>query len=99
MKIEITGRGIYNSNGEIEVGTVLDVKEEPTAWAGRYRVVSGGGKGKADKVATTGQAPAFDADKASVEELRAFLIEKKVSFAPTADQDTLVKLAKANGAE
>lgn len=98
MKIEITGRGVYGGNGEIEIGTVLDVKEEPTAWAGRYRVVSGG-KGKADKVATTGQAPAFDADKASVEELRAFLIEKKVSFAPTADQDTLVKLAKANGAE
>lgn len=40
MKIEITARGIYGKDGEVAVGTTLDVKEEPTAWAGRYRVVS-----------------------------------------------------------
>lgn len=47
MKIEIIAPGIYNSNGEeIEVGTELTVKEEPTAWAGRYRIVADA-KGKA----------------------------------------------------
>lgn len=46
MKIEITAGGLYGLNGdEIPVGTVFDVKEEPAAWAGRYRVVSDG-KGK-----------------------------------------------------
>ena len=41
MKIEIIAPGIYNSKGEeIEVGTELTVKEEPTAWAGRYRVIA-----------------------------------------------------------
>jgi len=46
MKIEITAGGIYGANGEIAIGTVMDVKEEPTGWAGRFRVVAGGGKGK-----------------------------------------------------
>lgn len=46
MKIEITAGGIFGKNGEIPVGTVMDVKDEPKRWAGRYRVVSGGGKGK-----------------------------------------------------
>lgn len=47
MKIEITAGGIYGRDGEIPVGTVLDVKEEPKGWAGRYRVISGGDpKGK-----------------------------------------------------
>lgn len=39
MKIEITAGGIYGAKGEIPVGTIIDVKEEPTGWAGRYRVV------------------------------------------------------------
>lgn len=43
MKIEITARGIHGVDGEeLPIGTVLDLKEEPTALAGRYRVVSGG---------------------------------------------------------
>lgn len=47
MKIEITGRGIFGASGEVPVGTTLDVKSEPTGWAGRYRVISGGdAKGK-----------------------------------------------------
>lgn len=46
MKIEITARGIYDSEGaEIPVGTELTLKNEPTDWAGRYRVV-GDAKGK-----------------------------------------------------
>ena len=42
MKIEITGKGIYGADGEVPIGTTLEVKEEPKGWAGRYRVVSGG---------------------------------------------------------
>ena len=52
MKIQVTAPGIYNSKGEeIPVGTELDVKTEPTGWAGRYTVI--GGKGAAEKVAVT----------------------------------------------
>lgn len=40
MKIEITAKGLFGAAGEIPVGTVLDVKEEPKRWAGRYRVVT-----------------------------------------------------------
>lgn len=69
MRVKITKAGIFNSEGrEIEVGTELDVKNEPTGWAGRYEVISGGkaGKtavtnpGKADKPgAETPPAPEF----------------------------------------
>lgn len=46
MRIEITGPGIFNAKGdEIPVGTELTVKDEPTGWAGRYRVL-GSTKGK-----------------------------------------------------
>jgi hypothetical protein len=55
MKIEIVAGGIYGAEGEIPIGTVMDVKSEPQGWAGRYRVVSGGGK---DKVAVTNPAKA-----------------------------------------
>ena len=44
MKIEITGKGIYGADGEVPIGTILTVEAEPTGWAGRYRVVSGGAK-------------------------------------------------------
>ncbi|MDX0610770.1 hypothetical protein GOC90_25440 [Sinorhizobium medicae] len=43
MKIRITRGGIFGKDGEIAVGTELDVKEEPKGWAGRYEVISGGG--------------------------------------------------------
>lgn len=46
MKIRITRGGIFGKDGEIAVGTELDVKEEPKGWGGRYEVISGGGKGK-----------------------------------------------------
>jgi len=42
MKIKITKGGIFGVNGEIPVGTIFDVKDEPTGWAGRYEVISGG---------------------------------------------------------
>lgn len=44
MRIKITKPGIFANNGvETAVGTELDVRDEPTAWAGRYEVISGGG--------------------------------------------------------
>lgn len=46
MKIKITKGGIYGAEGEIAIGTTLTVKEEPTGWAGRYEVISGGTEGK-----------------------------------------------------
>lgn len=47
MLIKITGSGIFNSEGrEIAVGSELTVKNEPTGWAGRYEIISGGGAGK-----------------------------------------------------
>lgn len=47
-KYEITAGGIYDNEGkEVPIGTMLTLKEEPTAWAGRYRVV--GGNGDEDK--------------------------------------------------
>lgn len=50
MKIKITKPGIYGKNGEIPVGEIIDVKDEPTGIAGRYEVVSG------DTVAVTNPA-------------------------------------------
>jgi hypothetical protein len=56
MRVKITKPGIFNAKGEeLAVGTELDVKSEPTAWAGRYETISGGGKGK---VAVTNPAAA-----------------------------------------
>lgn len=46
MKIKITAGGIYGDGKELAIGTQLNVKEEPKAWAGRYEVISGGSEGK-----------------------------------------------------
>jgi len=48
MKIRITASGIYGANGEIPIGTELEVQAAPKGWAGRYEVV--------------GKAPAKDAE-------------------------------------
>lgn len=50
MIIEITSPGVYG-NGPIAVGTKLEVATEPTAWSGKYRVVSES-EGKSLEVAT-----------------------------------------------
>lgn len=64
MRIQITAGGIYGENGvEIEPGTEFDVKEEPTAWAGRYAVLSDS-KGK---TAVTAKEPVVDPAKAELE--------------------------------
>ncbi len=39
MRIRITARGIYGIDGELPIGTELDVSAEPVGWAGRYEVV------------------------------------------------------------
>ncbi len=41
MRIRITKPGIYGAEGEIAVGTELDMKNEPKGWDGRYEVVGG----------------------------------------------------------
>lgn len=56
MKIEITAGGIYGADGELPIGHEMTVESEPTAWAGRYRVISGGSK--AGKTAVTNPAEA-----------------------------------------
>lgn len=56
MKIEITGKGIYGAKGEVPVGTILSVEEEPKGWEGRYRVVSGGSKEGKTPVTNTASA-------------------------------------------
>jgi len=40
MRIEITGRGIYGTAGEVAIGTIIDVSEEPKGLEGRYRVIA-----------------------------------------------------------
>ena len=43
MLIEITRRGVYRSAGEmIPVGTQVEVPDDFTGWANKYRVVSSG---------------------------------------------------------
>lgn len=56
MKIEIISKGIYGAKGEVPVGTILTVDEEPKGWEGRYRVVSGEAKDKGTKTPVTNPA-------------------------------------------
>jgi hypothetical protein len=56
MKIRITAAGIFDAAGEeVPVGTRMTVKNEPTAWAGRYEVLSGG-EGDEEKTLVTNPA-------------------------------------------
>lgn len=60
MKIRIIAGGIYGKDGEIPIGTELDVKDEPTGWAGRYEVVG--------KDAPAEAAPVINPETARVED-------------------------------
>lgn len=40
MRIEITGRGIYGTAGEVAIGTIIEVSKEPKGLDGRYRVLA-----------------------------------------------------------
>ncbi|MAX51672.1 MAG: hypothetical protein CMH22_16035 [Methylophaga sp.] len=43
MLIEITRRGVYRGTGEmVPVGTQVEVPDDFTGWANKYRVVSSG---------------------------------------------------------
>lgn len=39
MKIRIIAGGIFGADGEIPIGTEIELKSAPEAWAGRYVVV------------------------------------------------------------
>ena len=39
MKIRITAGGIFGADGEIPIGTEIELKSAPDAWAGRYEVI------------------------------------------------------------
>lgn len=41
VTIRITKGGIYGAQGAIPIGTELTLSEEPSAWKGRYEVISG----------------------------------------------------------
>jgi hypothetical protein len=91
MKIEITAGGIYGARGEeIPVGTTFDLKDEPTAWAGRYRVVSDG-KGK---TAATGEKTEEKVDPAKAE-LEAHTVDELKKIAD--DEKVDLKGASAKG--
>lgn len=61
-RIKITAGGIYGGDGkEVAIGTEVTVKEEPTAWAGRYEVISGDGAGKT--AVTNDEPPAVTNDE------------------------------------
>jgi hypothetical protein len=56
MRIKITKPGLYNAKGDpIEVGTELDVKNEPKGWEGRYEAISSG-KGSSGRTVVTNPA-------------------------------------------
>lgn len=58
VRIQITKRGIYGAKGAIPIGTELELKEEPTGWAGRYTVLSDSkGKTAVTNPATTPEGP------------------------------------------
>ncbi len=65
MRIEITAGGIYGANGEIPVGTIIEVKDEPKGWDGRYRVLAD----EKDKEPVNNQPSARDELKKQADEL------------------------------
>ena len=82
MKIEITAGGIYGADGELPIGHEMTVENEPTGWAGRYRVISG--NSKAERVAVTNPVKTEDVSL-TAEQLEAMTVVE------------LKELAKDNG--
>ncbi|MDO8912304.1 MAG: Rho termination factor N-terminal domain-containing protein [Phenylobacterium sp.] len=101
MKIQITGGGIYGQNGdEIAIGTEFDVKEEPTGWAGRYTVLTEGGKGKVAVVNPEPVDPAkAELEAMTVDELKKLADDLKVDLkGASAKGDIVAALMKAGKA-
>lgn len=63
-KIEITQKGVWYDQGngeeELAVGTKLTLDEEPTGWANKYRVLSGGKKNTAEDLEAATQPAGTD---------------------------------------
>lgn len=73
MRIQITAGGIYGENGvEVPIGTEFNLQEEPTAWAGRYTVLSES-KGK---TAVTAKEKPEDPAKAELEAMDVDALKK-----------------------
>jgi hypothetical protein len=90
MRIKITKPGIYGANGvEIAVGTELDLKTEPTGWAGRYETIS---SDSAEKTPVLNEA---DIDAMTVDQLKEYLATKDVTLKGDEKKPDLVTLAKA----
>ena len=77
MRIKITGRGIYGNDSELPVGTELEVSEEPTAWAGRYEVISGAPKAEAVAITNPASDDGLDDLRAEYEELTGGSADKR----------------------
>lgn len=92
MRIRITGTGIFGKDGEIAVGTEFTVKEEPTGWAGRYEILSGGGEGD---VAITNPA----GDTLDREDLKKQADELGIDYARNITTEKLKDLIDAKLAE
>lgn len=90
MKIRITAGGIFGTGGEVPVGTVLEVKEEPKGWAGRYVVIDGDPKDGA--VALTGKNKA---DLLAIAEAEGVEVEAN---ATVADIKAAIELKREAGA-
>jgi hypothetical protein len=73
MRIQITAGGIYGSQGEIPVGTKLEVSSVPDGWAGRYVDL--------DKQGDEPVADGTDALKARVTELEGIVAERDKEIA------------------
>lgn len=93
MKIEITASGIFGADGEIPVGTVVDMKSAPQGWNGRYRIVSGETEGK-----TAITNPAKEADPAR-EDLKKQANELGLEFPRNISTEKLKELVDAKLAE
>lgn len=86
MKIRITAGGIYGANGEVAIGTELELKEAPKGWAGRYVVIGEGPKDGA--VALTGK------NKAELLEIAAAEGVEVEADATNADIKAAIELAR-----
>lgn len=97
MRIKITKPGIFTSKGEIEVGTELDMKNEPKGWAGRYEVIGR----TAGKTAVNNDEPRSYEDMTRAE-LDALAAERKVDVSAAKNKGDVIaalRLAEAGKAE
>ncbi|WP_102867890.1 hypothetical protein [Pseudovibrio exalbescens] len=55
MRVKVIANGIYDHNGRVAIGTVLNVQSIPKGWAGKVTVLDGGED--EEKTFATGQTP------------------------------------------